>query len=107
MGKHGKKVSNLAECINTAFLISSKLATAWASSDYNDKQTLQFLVFPEGIAYDRKKDQCRTLRVNSVFSYIEGQQRILEGKRKGNYNEILQFPGSVARTGIEPMTFGL
>ncbi|MCD6011787.1 MAG: resolvase domain protein [Flavipsychrobacter sp.] len=100
--KFGKGVSNLELYIDTAFKASSKLATAWASADYNDKQALQFLVFPEGIYYNRKKDECRTLKVNEVFSYFAGVARGLDENNKGNCNENLQFPSLVASSGIEP-----
>ena len=107
MGKIGIRVSNLDLYIDTAFNFSSKLATVWHSSDYNDKQLVQFLVFPEGIYYNRKKEECRTPKTNKTFSYFSEVARVSESIEKGNYNNILQFPSLVARTGIEPMTFGL
>ena len=95
------------EYIDTAFRASSKLATEWGSADYDDRQTLQYLVFPEGIYYNRKKDECRTPKYNMGFRYFAGITRGSEENNKGNCNKNLQFPSLVARTGIEPMTFGL
>ncbi len=100
--KIGTEVSNLRLYIEAAFKASSKLATAWASADYNDKQALQFLVFPDGIYYNRKKDECRTPKVNAVFSYFAGVARVLDENNKGNCNGNLQFPSYVASSGIEP-----
>jgi site-specific DNA recombinase len=105
--KFGKGVSNLQEYIDTAFRASSKLATEWTSADYNDRQTLQYLVFPEGIYYNRKKDECRTPKVNEAFRYIAGVARVLGQKEKRELQFELHIPSLVARTGIEPMTFGL
>jgi site-specific DNA recombinase len=107
LSKTGKRVSNLDECIEAAFDFSSKLATAWDVADYANKQTIQYLVFTEGISYNRKNDQCRTLEVNEVFSYFAGLARVLGSKEKGDCNVNLQIPSLVARTGIEPVTFGL
>ncbi|MCW3122470.1 MAG: resolvase domain protein [Flavipsychrobacter sp.] len=105
--KYGNKVSNLDIYIDTAFRASSKLAPEWGSADYNDKQELQYLLFPEGVYYNRKKDECRTPKVNEAFRYFVRVSRVLGENNKGNCNENLQFPSLVARTGIEPVTFGL
>ena len=100
-------MSNLDEYIDTAVRASSKLATEWASADYNDKQAIQYLVFPDGIYYNRKKDECRTPKCNKAFSYFAGIARVSDAKEKRGPQFDLQFPSSVARTGIEPVTFGL
>ena len=105
--KFGNRVSNLDLYIDAAFRATSKLAPEWASADYSDRQELQYLVFPEGIYYNRKKDECRTPKVNQAFRYFAALARVSGEKEKGNCNKILQFPSLVARTGIEPMTFGL
>ena len=107
LSKFGKRVSNLEEYIETSFRVCSKLATAWDSADYNDKQTVQYLVFPDGILYNRKNDECRTLKTNEVFSYFAGLQRVSGGKEKRELQFDLHVPSLVARTGIEPVTFGL
>jgi hypothetical protein len=58
--------------------MSSKLATVWHSSEFDDRQSLQTLLFPEGIVYNRKKDECRTVRANQVFACMADQTRDLE-----------------------------
>ena len=55
----GKGVSNPGKCVDTALFFACNLATAWDLSDYAGKQTLQFLAFPEGMSYNREKDECR------------------------------------------------
>ncbi len=37
---------------------------------YIAKQRIRFLLFPEGITYNKKTDECRTPRINSVFAYV-------------------------------------
>ena len=66
----GTLVSNLVKCIETSMTYASKLNTMWNAGDYNKKQRLQFLLFPEGMTYNRIKDKCRTKRGNTVFLYI-------------------------------------
>jgi hypothetical protein len=34
---------------DTAFRTTSKIAPEWASADYNHRQELQYMVFPDGI----------------------------------------------------------
>lgn len=73
-----KGVSNPELCVNFAVNYSTKLAPVWSSASYTDKQRLQFLLFPEGIFYNRAADRCRTTGVNDVFAYIAVQERLLQ-----------------------------
>ncbi len=59
------------------------------------------------LCLDRKKDQCRTPKVNEAFRYIARLARVLGDKEKRELQYELHVPSLVARTGIEPMTFGL
>ena len=49
----------------------------WQSGDYADRQKLQYMVFPEGILYNRKKDECRSEKTNPVFEYIADLSKVL------------------------------
>jgi site-specific DNA recombinase len=66
--KLDNKLSNLETLIEKALHFGSKLKPLWDSGGYAQKQKLQNLVFPEGLLYNRKNDECRTPRINSVFS---------------------------------------
>lgn len=81
LAKPAKGVSNPEKCIDFAINFSTKLAPLWSSAGYNDQQRLQFLVFPEGIFYNRQIDKCRTEKINPVFRYIIELERIM-GERK-------------------------
>ena len=107
LGKLDLKLSNPSEAINFAVTMSTKLAPAWASSDLTQKYTLQKLMFPEGILYDRQKHTYRTNRVNSVFEVIACVSKELGQKKCGQRKKNFQLSASVAGTGLEPMTFGL
>jgi hypothetical protein len=78
LAKCGKGVSNPQEYIDFALDYSLKLPSLWSSAGYTEQQRLQFLIFPEGILYDRKKDKCRTDNANGAFQYIAELKRLLE-----------------------------
>ena len=63
----GNQVSNLEKSLDVVLSYSSKLNTMWDSADYSQKQQLQNLIFPDGMYYSKKKDTCRTGRINAVF----------------------------------------
>ena len=83
LAKPAKGVSNLEKCLDFAINLSMKLATVWSSARYSDQQRLQFLVFPEGIFYNRKTDECRTENINPVFRYIIELERVIEENKSG------------------------
>lgn len=105
-----KKLSNLEECINLALDFASKMASRWDSAAYSIKQKIQFLLFPDGIFYNRENDSCRTSRVNSVFSYVAYFQQLLTQQKRGipELNlDFASFADLVAGSRIELPTLGL
>lgn len=107
MEKTAERVSNLDLCIQQAIDLATKLARVWDLSDYNGKQQLQFLLFPDGMYYNRKTEGCRTPKVNSVFSYISSLSRALTENRSGNTYRKIGVPALVEAHGIEPRTLCL
>ncbi len=104
LASSSNSISNLQKCIDSAINYSSKLNTLWTSADYHQKQQIQFLVFPDGIRYNRKKDESRTERVNSVFSYI-AQLAWVVGKEKSEHKDkIFSVSAFVEPTGLEPVS---
>ncbi|GAA4746388.1 recombinase family protein [Flavisolibacter ginsenosidimutans] len=104
LAKSKNGCSNLENVIESALDFASKFKPLWDLSDYWDKQKLQFMLFPEGIYYDKKKDAVRTARVNSVFLYMRRLARLSEKKKSGEGKPNLHFPASVEDNGVEPMT---
>ncbi|MDQ3846109.1 MAG: septation ring formation regulator EzrA [Bacteroidota bacterium] len=78
LAKASTGVSNPELCVDFAVTYSLKLASTWRSAGYSDKQKLQFLLFPEGIFYNRAEDRCRTDNVNPAFGYIADLERLSE-----------------------------
>ena len=99
----GNEVSNLDKCVDEIINYASKLATTWDLAAYAEKQQLQFLLFPEGMFYNRKNDQCRTSRVNEVFRDMAQQASDLTENKNENNTSVLFSSPLVPRTGVEPV----
>ena len=70
------------------------------------KQGIQDLLFPEGIRYNRKTDECRTSRINIFFCQIARLAQVTGNKESGIPELKFDFAASVVRAGIEPATQG-
>src|SRR5690606_15486316 len=81
--KLSRQVSNLDDSIGFVIKFALELHLKWVSADYNTKQRIQFLLFPQGLSYCKKTDECRTTRINSVFLYISYFQQIISNKKRG------------------------
>jgi site-specific DNA recombinase len=77
------KSSNLHEFIDYTIGMSSKLDSYWYNSTFQEKQKLQYLLFPEGIYFNKKTGEVRTTRVNSVFGTIGSLSEELKENKKG------------------------
>jgi site-specific DNA recombinase len=104
LASSSNNISNLQKCIDSAINYSSKLNTLWTSADYHQKQQIQFLVFPNGIRYNRKKDQSRTERVNSIFSYIAQLVRVVGKEKNEHKDKNISVSAFVENIGLEPIT---
>lgn len=102
--KADNKVSNLENLIEKALHFGSNLKPLWVSGGYAEKQKLQNLVFPDGLLYNRKNDECRTPRINSVFLYMTGLARALQKSKSGDTSKIDNVPALVESIGVEPTT---
>jgi site-specific DNA recombinase len=56
------------------------------------KQHLQYLVYPSGLFYDKRKDECRTFRINLMFSYIAHLKQIMVQKNRKTHFFTVIFP---------------
>lgn len=96
------KVSNLSKDIDASLNIATNMDHIWLTSDYNTKQSLVKMVFPEGISYDKENKQCRTKRVNSVLLLINRLSQAIEKKNKGLINLKVDESLLAEREGFEP-----
>ncbi len=68
--KYPIETSNLEEYFQEACEFASSLSEIWAEGTYRIREILQYLVFPEGVFFDREKDTLRTEKVNEIFDRI-------------------------------------
>jgi hypothetical protein len=59
----------------------------WQLLDYRGKQRLQFLVFPQGMRYNRQNDQVLIPEVNKILFSIAGLSKVLEKSKNENSTE--------------------
>ena len=95
--------SNLENAIKKGIKIAQNIGQVWISSDYDNKTKLQKLIFPEGIAYDKQKNEFRTPRVNTIFELIADLASVSEQKKIGQTLKFDRNSHWVARRGIEPL----
>jgi site-specific DNA recombinase len=67
--------------VESAIEFAQNMPSRWLKGDFVTKQHLQYLVYPSGLFYDKRKDECRTFRVNSLFLYIAHLKQIIEQKK--------------------------
>ncbi|MCT1523791.1 hypothetical protein [Sphingobacterium hotanense] len=89
--KLSRQVSNLDGGVGFAMKLALELPLKWVSANYNTKKRIQFLLFPEGITYSKKTDECRTPRINSIFAYVAYFQQI-EIKKEAYQNQDWILP---------------
>ena len=95
--------SNLEIAIKKGLKIAQNIGHLWVKSNFDNKTKLQQLVFPEGIAYDRQKNEFRTFWVNTIFALIADLTSTSEQKKIGQPLKIDRSSHFVARRGIEPL----
>ena len=94
--------SNLEKAVSKGLEMAENLSKMWCSGDFAEKQSLQYLLFPEGIHYNKKNDTVRTNRVNSIFNEIRLKSTEFEQKNNGNHLIDCHFGSHVGMTGFEP-----
>jgi len=96
--------SNLEKAIKKALSIAENLSAAWVSADYDQKQNLQYLIFPDGILYDKENHRVLTTKTNSLFAQIPLLAGVSEHKKRDDLTENHLFGSQVGMTGFEPAT---
>lgn len=80
--------SNLEKAVNWVVDSSGNLSEVWASSNADQQEVLQELVFPEGISYDRENEVFLTERVNCLYLPIPELAGTSENKKTGSKGNI-------------------
>ncbi len=94
--------SNLNSTVEKCMSIAQNLSRAWITSEYETKQQVQKLVFPEGILYNKQKGVVRTPKVNSLFEAITLLASDTSKNKKADSVKNRLQSNKVPRTGFEP-----
>jgi len=81
--KSSVQVSNLEECADTVINYAVSLRETWDSADYKEKVRLQYLLFPEGIRYNKKTNKCRTTKIKRTFLWMLCNSKSYSKKKVG------------------------
>ena len=95
--------SNLELAVSKCLTIAQNLSQAWVSAEYEQKQRLQKLVFPDGILYNKQKGLVRTPRVNSLFEAIAILSSDSSKNKKADSSKNRLRFNKVPEIGIEPI----
>ena len=68
--KSAIEMSKFDSLLDYTLNITANLPKMWEQGNYIQRQQLQYMVFPEGIAYNRQDDECRSGRVNSFIAHL-------------------------------------
>ena len=68
--KSNFNLSSPLELIDKGVVFPSDLANCWLNGDYEERQMVQNILFPERIIYDKENDTYRTSSVNKVVELI-------------------------------------
>ena len=99
--------SNLEIMIDDSLMIASQLNLVWDRSDLENKKIMSRTLFPDGVLYDPEKHCYLTKNVNSYFGLINTLSNSYNENKKGTNQIEIDLSPSVARSGVEPETFGL
>ncbi len=105
--KSAGQVSNPNEVSEIALKYANNFNEMWDSGEYQDKQRFQYLLFPDGLVYDKKKGSCRTERIDSTFLGIIIKSQALANKKIGIPALGLRYSDLVENIGFEPITSSL
>ncbi len=100
--KAGKSISNLSAYTDKSLLIASQSSKLWQEGDFETRGKLQYLVFPEGVQYERKNEAFRTQRINSVFSLMRSLSGGDGTKKEGQTTDFNSLSPRVESEGFEP-----
>ena len=62
-----QNLSNMAKFVDEAIVMSCKLGDLWSNGSFDGRQSLQKLMFPTGVLFDKEVDDYRTDNENEVF----------------------------------------
>lgn len=99
--QNGFSSSNLEKAVEKCLSIAQNISQTWITANYEDKQKLQHLVFPEGIYFNKEIGGVRTSKINSLFAAIPIIARDTEENKNGDSLKNRHQSSQVAMPRIE------
>ena len=91
-----KKLSSLDSEVDDILAMCCKLDSLWRDASLETCQKLQNLLFPNGILWDKEKDDYRTFDENEALSIITRLSVNYKNKKEDNSLELSSFVQSCA-----------
>jgi site-specific DNA recombinase len=88
LSKSSMDSSNVEKAVEKGVAIAHNLSQQWLSINFDQKKKLQYLIFPGGIRYSKKKDTVQTERINELFALVPPQVRLLKKMKKAIQKRI-------------------
>ena len=99
-----QNLSNMSKFVNEAVVMSCKLGTLWNNGNFDSRQSLQKLIFPSGVLFDKENDGYRTENVNEVFEIFSRLSKSYGDEKIKAASEIIRLPLSVGKRRLERPT---
>ena len=99
-----QNLSNMSKFVNEAVVMSCKLGTLWDNGNFDSRQSLQKLIFPSGVLFDKENDGYRTENVNEVFEIFSRLSKSYGDEKIKAASEIIRLPLSVGKRRLERPT---
>ena len=80
-------LSNLARYVHEVMLTCCKLGDIWRNGTLNICQKIQYLVFPQGVEWDKAIQNYRTIAENSALSVMRNISDDYKNKKEGKLTE--------------------
>jgi site-specific DNA recombinase len=95
-------ISTLHESLAEIANLTRKLNAVWVSGHITVKESLQKLIFPDGILFDRKTGSFRPLKINFIFELIARLTEDSAENKKGDKHLFDDLSPSAEKEGFEP-----
>lgn len=97
-------LSNLDKYVDYSMRIASKINKLWELGTYEERRLLQTLLFPDGIIFNKEKNDYQTVRVNAAFALISTISSTYRGQNKNGAPSRAVLSKLAPQPGLEPGT---
>ena len=94
----------MVKFVDEAVAMACKLGTLWNSGNFENRQSLQKLMFPTGILFDKENDDYRTENENEVFKIFRRFSMSYDGEKTKATTEIIRLSPLVGKRRLERPT---